>query len=157
MIEETALVTAVDGEYAHVESRRDTACGHCQAGSACATSLLSRFFGYRKVSVKALNPIAARPGDEVIVGLEESALTRTSVRFYLLPVILLIGFAGCAQWLAEKLSFVATEPASVLGGLLGLSAGLAWARLHAVRSISDSRYRAVILRPADPFNIKLRL
>jgi len=156
MIEERALVTSRDGQFAHVESRRETACGHCRLGSACGTSLLNKYFGYRKVSVRALNSIDASPGDEVVVGLEESALTSTSVRFYLVPVLLLIGFAGLAQWLAERLSFTATEPASILGGLLGLLIGLAWARRHAVRINADDRYQAVILRSASPLKIDVR-
>ena len=156
MIEETALVTSLDGEFAHVETRRDSTCGHCQVGSVCGTSLLNQFFGNRKVSVRALNPIEASPGDEVVVGLEESALTRASVRFYLVPVLLLMGFAGSAQWLAEGLGFVSTEPASVLGGLLGLIIGLVWARYYVGRTDSDNRYQVVILRPANPFKIEVR-
>ena len=71
MIEERALVTSRDGEFANIETRRTTACGHCQVESACSTSLLSKYFGYRNLSVRALNPIDACPGDEVIVGLHE--------------------------------------------------------------------------------------
>jgi sigma-E factor negative regulatory protein RseC len=151
MVEEIALVTSRSGEFAHIETLRNTGCGHCQAGSACGTSLLNRYFGQRKVSFRALNPIDASPGDEVVVGLEESALTRASVMFYLLPVLLLIGFAVFGQWLAERLSFVSTEPASLFGGLLGLSIGLAWARY----SKHDNRYQVVILRPANPFKVEI--
>lgn len=155
MIEETARVTSRDGTFARVETRRNTACGHCQAGPVCGTSLLNRFFGHRNVSVRALNPIDAGLGDEVVVGLEESALTRASLWFYLVPVLLLIGFAGIGQWLAESSKFVATEPASVFGGLLGLLIGLAWARYHAARANQDERYQAVILRRANPFKVEV--
>ncbi|MCB1871377.1 MAG: SoxR reducing system RseC family protein [Gammaproteobacteria bacterium] len=154
MIEERALVTSRDGEFANIETRRTTACGHCQVKSACSTSLLSKYFGYRNLSVRALNPIDACPGDEVIVGLHESALTAASVSFYLLPILLLIGFAVFAQWLAEELNFVATEPASLLGGLLGLSTGLAWARHNALRRSRDNRYQAVILRPVNQLEVR---
>lgn len=153
MIEESALVTSRDGPFAHVEARRTTACGHCQVDAVCGTSLLNRFFGQRKVSIKALNPIDAGPGDEVVIGLRESALTRASVWFYLLPVILLIVFAGVGQWLAERSELLATEPASVVGGLLGLLAGLLWARRSALRIGQDRRYQAVILRTASPFKV----
>jgi len=153
MIEETALVTSRDGAYAEVETRRTSACGRCQAGSVCGTPLLQRFFGYRKVSIKALNPIDAGPGDEVVVGLQESALSRASFLFYLLPVLLLIGFAVVGQWLAEKTELAVTEPLSVIGGLLGLATGLLWARRNAVRFGRDRRYQAVILRRASPFKV----
>lgn len=154
MIEEMALVTSRDGEFANIETRRTTACGHCQASSACGTSLLSNYFGYRNVTVRALNPIDACPGDEVVVGLNESALTGASVSFYLMPILLLIGFALFAQWLAEGLNFISTEPASLFGGLLGLVIGLVSARHNALRFSRDTRYQAVILRSANQAEVR---
>lgn len=149
MLEETALVTSLDGAFAQVETLRNPACGGCQAGSACSTPLLNKYFGNRKVSVRALNPIGAAPGDKVVVGLEESALSQASVRFYLVPILMLIGFAGFGQWLAERSSLVSTEPASVFAGLLGLLMGLMWTRYHTVRINSCKRSQLVILRLAN--------
>jgi len=156
MIEETAFITSCDGAFAQVETQRTTSCGQCQANSTCGTSLLNRFFGYRKVSVKALNPIDAEPGDEVVVGLEESALTQASVMFYLVPILLLIGGAGCGQWLAEWFNFSSTEPVSVVGGLLGLLIGLYWARYSANKINLNNRHQAVILRAANTCKVELQ-
>lgn len=155
MIEETALVTSRDGAFARVEAQRSTACGHCQASPACGTSLLNKLFGNRKVTVKALNPIDANPGEEVVVGVAESALTMASVSFYLLPVLLLILFAGLGLWLAEASNLASTEPASIFGGLLGLLIGLLGARYNAVRINRNPRYQAVILRRASPFKVEV--
>lgn len=156
MIEETALVTSRDGAFARVETRRNTACGDCHASTACGMSLLSKFFGYRTVSLRALNPIDARLGDEVVVGLEESALTRASVIFYLVPILLLILFAVVGQLLAESYGFVSAEPGSAVGGLLGLLMGLVLARRNAIRANRNSRNQAVILRLANSFRVEAR-
>ena len=156
MIEERALVTSCKGDLAQIETLRTTACGHCQSSSACGTSLLSRFFGYRKISVSALNPIDARPGDEVVVGVRESLLMRASLLFYLLPILLLIFFAGLGQWITQHYSLVAAEPAAVVAGLLGLSIGLRVARRNALLMHNEKRNQAVILRQANPFKIEVR-
>jgi len=146
VIEERAQVTAIDGGFAQVETQRTSACGKCSAQSACGTSALSKLLGSKRTSVRVLNPIDARPGDQVIIGLEESALTRSSFAFYIVPLLSLIGFAITGQRLFEYFDFNNTEPAAIFGGLLGLLAGLAWVRQYASKIQHDTRHQAVILR-----------
>jgi len=156
MIEETAFITSCDGAFAQVETQRTTSCGQCQANSTCGTSLLNRFFGYRKVSVKARRALLVICLSLFWVGLEESALTQASVMFYLVPILLLIGGAGCGQWLAEWFNFSSTEPVSVVGGLLGLLIGLYWARYSANKINLNNRHQAVILRAANTCKVELQ-
>ena len=151
MIEETATVTASEGGFAQVETQRETACGGCSAKSACGTSALAKLFANRRASVRVLNPIGARPGEEVIVGLDESALTRVSFVFYIIPLLSLFLFAAGGEWLSGYLGFAATELYSIFGGLLGLSLGLAYLRVYAARPGSRRHHQAVILRYADRF------
>lgn len=148
MIEETAVITATEGAFARVETQRSTACGGCAAKSACGTSVLGKLWGNRRASVKVLNPIDAGLGEKVIIGLEESALTRASFAFYIVPLLSLILFAIFGQWLAVWFNFTAVEPVSILGGLLGLMVGLRWLRFYTARISHDRRHQAVILRRA---------
>ena len=151
MIEETATVTASEGDFAQVETQRETACGACNAKSACGTSVMAKLLGDRRASVRVLNPIGARPGERVIVGLDESVMTRVSFVFYILPLLSLFVFAVLADWLASQWGFASTEPFAILGGLLGLSIGLACLRIFSARISHDGRNQAVILRYADRF------
>ena len=151
MIEETATVTASEGEFAQVETQRETACGACSAKSACGTSVLAKLFSGRRASLRVLNPIGARPGERVIVGMDESALTRASFVFYIIPLLSLMLFAALGKWLAEQWAFAATEPLSILGGLFGLFLGLAWLKLYAAKISHLRKHQAVILRHADRF------
>lgn len=153
MIEESAVVTATDGEFAKVETRRATSCGSCGAKSSCGTSALAKVFGNRSTVVEVLNPIGAVSGDRVIVGLEESALTRASFFFYIVPLLLLLAGGMLGQWIAELADFQSTEPLSILCGLLGLLAGLAWLRRFASRTSRSSAYQAVILRRAGSVHV----
>lgn len=151
MIEETATVTTSEGEFAQVETQRETACGACSAKSACGTSAVAKLLGDRRASVRVLNPIGARPGERVIVGLDESAMTRASFVFYILPLLSLFLFAALAAWLAEQWGLSSTEPLSILGGLFGLLVGLAWIRFYSARISRQGKNQAVILRHADQF------
>lgn len=153
MIEETAIVTATRGEFAQVETQRQSSCGSCDAKSACGTSALAKVFGNRRNLVEVLNPIGAVAGDRVIVGLDESALTRASFLFYILPIFTLFAGALLGQWLAEIMNYPSTEPLSIICGLLGLLGGLIWLRGFASRNRRSSSLQAVILRQANRVHI----
>ena len=146
MIEEKALVISSDGEFATVEARRAQACGPCGVKSACGVSALAKLIGKRHNSVRVHNPIGARPGERVVVGLDESALTTGSFIIYIVPLLFLVILAIFGQWLASMLDFGATEPMAIAGGLSGLWLGLSAARRYRFRTGRDERYQAVILR-----------
>ncbi len=128
-----------------VETRRQTACGGCESRDGCGTSVLAGLFGNKVVRVTVSNAIGANPGDQVIIGLNESDFSKASFTVYLLPLLALMGFAMAGQWLAGFLQFDATEPWSVAGGLLGLVAALLWVRKRDLAACSEQP-QAVILR-----------
>lgn len=153
MIEETAIVTAIREGFAQVETQRQSSCGGCEAKSTCGTSALAKVFGRRRNLVEVLNPIGAVTGDRVVVGLDESALTRASFLFYILPLFTLLTGALLGQWLAEIVNFNSTELLSIICGLLGLLGGLRWLRRFASRSGNKGSLQAVILRHANRVQI----
>lgn len=146
MIEEQALVTGCDGEFAEVEPQGQSGCGSCAARSACGSGSLASVLGTKPNILRALNPIGAGPGDRVVVGLEAEMLTRATLAAYGVPVAALIGGAIVGQRVGEWLAAGIVEPFSVGGGLLGLLGGLAWLGRFSRRIARDRRYQAVILR-----------
>ncbi len=156
MIEEQALVTRCDGTFADVETQRNSSCGNCSAKSACGTAALSKVLGSRRSTVRVLNPIDARPGDQVVIGLEETALTRNSFMFYMLPLLALILGAILAQWVGGQLHPANTEPFAIAGGVLGLFGGLLWVRRYADSIRDDPHHQPVILRRSGEFPIHFK-
>ena len=142
MIEERARVISVDRGHAWVETQRQSACGTCAANKGCGTSVLAKVLGNRRSRVRAIDPVGVRLGDEVMVGIAESALVRGSLAIYLVPLLALVVCAGAVQVLWPGVG----EPVVILAGLAGLAAGLAWVRLFSRRISSDPRYQPVILR-----------
>jgi sigma-E factor negative regulatory protein RseC len=146
MIEQEATVVAVSGEFAEVEAQRRSACGDCSAKAGCGSALLAGLFGKRPSRLRVLNRIQAQPGDQVVIGMREGAFLRAAVAMYTLPLVAMIAGSIGAQWLAARSGATTTELASLLGGLLGLIAGLGWVRRFARRSARDEAYQAVVLR-----------
>jgi sigma-E factor negative regulatory protein RseC len=118
MLEETGRVVELQGGYALIETQPRSACGHCNQGDNCGTSVLSGLFSRRRSRLRLLNHLGLQPGDQAVIGINESVLLSTAVMAYLLPLLLMIGCAVMADVLAygDQVSFGAS--------MLGLFAGM---------------------------------
>jgi sigma-E factor negative regulatory protein RseC len=148
MIEESARVVRVEEGYAIVETPQRAACGSCQNAESCSTSVLSGLFKRRSNRLKVLNPIEARPGEQVIIGLREGALLKASFSAYLLPLVCMLSSAIVVHQLSQGFSSRLGELPTIVGGLLGLVIGLYLFKKQTYRRSADPNYQAVILRPA---------
>lgn len=148
MIEETAWVVRVDDGETWVETQRRSSCGSCASKSGCGTSALAEWFGRRTVGLRVDNPVGARIGEQVVIGVPESILVNGAARMYGLPLLTLLVGAGIGGWLAGD---VHNDLMTGLGGGLGLLAGFALARRGSGdrRDRRDGRPR--ILRRASQF------
>jgi sigma-E factor negative regulatory protein RseC len=145
MIEESAQVVATEGEFAWVETQRQSTCGGCAANKGCGTATLAKVLGKKRTRVRALNHSGAQVGDQVIVGVEESALVRGSLAVYAVPLLTLLAGSIIGSLLGKQWLLEGEGLALVLGGV-GLLAGLAWLKGFTRRISHDSRYQPVVLR-----------
>ena len=106
MVEQQARVVSVQGNQMVLEADTQTACGACEAKSGCGTSVLAKWVGKKFTRFDAENTVNAQVGDEVIVGLAESALLNGSLMVYLWPLLGMILSGVAADWLLpiERLS-----------------------------------------------------
>lgn len=144
MIEESGRVIRVEDDHAWVETQRKSVCGSCSASKGCGTSVLGKVLGQRRSYVRVLNPVGAKLGDEVVVGLGERAFVTGSLAVYAIPLLTLLVGAIVGEWLGVANDW--GDLAAVIGGLSGLAAGFGWLWLFARRVGADTRYQPVILR-----------
>ncbi len=149
MIEEKAVVVRTGEGVAWVEAGRKSACGGCSLNKGCGVSVLERMLGERVTTLQVLDPLHTRPGDEVIIGIHESALVKGSLAVYIVPLLAMIlfaifGSAVVAPWLG-----LPVEGSSILLGVAGFGAGLAWVSLFSRRIRRDSDFQPVILRVTE--------
>jgi sigma-E factor negative regulatory protein RseC len=142
VIEAVGTVREVDGDVMLVEVRRRSACGTCDSQGGCGTAVLGRWFsrGTSRVQVRSALPLHA--GEEVVVGLEETALLRASLLLYLLPVVAMIAGAVAGTTLGAARG----DWPGIAGGLLGLLAGLAVSRSRAAALQRGNDGEVVLLR-----------
>ncbi len=143
MIEERARVIRIEGAYAWVETRRESACGRCAVRSGCGTATLAKVLGRRRTRLRVLNPVGAVSGDEVDVGIREQALLRGSLAVYAVPLLSMIALAMLGGAIAGDSGY--REALSLAFGGLGLAAGLGWVTRFSRAVADDPRYQPVIL------------
>ena len=74
-------MVATEGREAWVETSRRSSCGSCEAKS-CGTGTLSQILGRKTQRMRVDNPVGAKPGDRVVLGISESALIKGSLAVY---------------------------------------------------------------------------
>jgi len=145
MIEETATVIRCEDGVAWIEAQRQSTCQACAANKACGTAVLASWLGRKAVHVRAINTLGAKPGEQVRVGMQESALLSGSLRVYLLPIVLMLVFAMLGSVVAEHLLWSA-DITSVVFAIAGLLLAALLLRRFTRQIANDVRYQPIILQ-----------
>ena len=141
MIEETALVSQVDGSRVWIEVDRRSACAACASADGCGQKRINDWFPSKRVTVEVDNPknLIVSPGQTVTVGLEEGALVKASLILYLLPLLGLI----VSPILISIFGF--SEIFQILGAILGFTLGLLFTRVLGRQGVAAGDLRPQLL------------
>ena len=148
MIEERAVILSLESESsaadstATLEIERKIACGLCGQTRGCGNSIWGKLFAHQSTAFKAQNCIDAKVGDSVIVGINESALLKSALLLYILPLATMLIGAILATQIYD------TNGYAMLGALLGLVLGFVWVKGHTMSSNYFKLQQPVILRLA---------
>ncbi|NIM91189.1 MAG: hypothetical protein GTO17_09605 [Candidatus Aminicenantes bacterium] len=116
-MEEKAVVCASQKDFAQVNVEiKGEICSTCSVRSLCAGQQ------EEKGTITVLNPLSARPGDEVKIKFPEGDYTKELIRIFgILLVGIILGLA--LGYLVALFLSLPLTPISLLGFLLGLLAG----------------------------------
>lgn len=148
MLEETGKVIAIEGNCAVIETQQRSACGHCNVGDSCGTSILDGLFKNRRHQVRLHNHLNLSVGDQAVIGINESVLLTTAVVAYMLPLMMMITFAvvSSVSGSGDDISFILS--------ILGLFAGMRLANW--IMGNKDYQAREIVLlRNANESVIRL--
>jgi sigma-E factor negative regulatory protein RseC len=134
MIEEKAIVVAVEGDSVLLQTQRRSACQSCSVKQGCGTSVLAKVVGQRSAQILVSNTLDANIGDELIIGIDDNALVKGSLLVYALPLILLLVGALLGELLAHYYVLNAELMSIVLG-----AAGFVLAMVLIRYSLSNTR------------------
>lgn len=146
MIEKPGVVIKIEGQFAVVQVIPTSTCQHCVNHHECGTINLISVFSPKYGIVKVVNQLAAQVGDQVIIGLEANTLLRTSLVFYLLPLLGLFISAMGYEGVVVMMQWPKLEILTIGASLLGLGLGLLQAQQIHAKMSQNIRYYPVILK-----------
>ena len=146
MLKERGIVVELDNKFAIVKTIRQSSCGHCAANKGCGTASLSSFFGQKANYVRVVNELAAKVGDQVVIGLQEQALLKSSVMLYLLPLLCLFATVIGYEFLVTTFQWPNYELLTILAGISGFFIGLKWVKYMTVNMLKDACYHPIMLK-----------
>jgi len=137
---EEGIVVSVDGETAQVRVARGSACGGCAQQGACNPLDAAG----QEIVIHVDNHLDARPGQRVVVGVEEGMVLRGAAWIYVLPLVTF--FSG--YWLGGRLASggEGESGVAIVGALIGLVAGLGAVYWRFRRAGAGSAYRPTLVR-----------
>lgn len=146
MLEESAKVVDVKGEFAWVESDRTTTCSGCSARRGCGTGAIARVLGRKRLRLRVVNSVGAAIGDHIVIGIPEAGVVRGSLAVYAVPLAGLFCGALLGDLAGTVLADGNADWPAMIGALCGMFAGLVWLRGFSRRSATDRAFQPVALR-----------
>lgn len=145
MIEQTAKVLRSENGKIFVEVNSQSSCSSCSAKAGCGKPLLDNVFKTKPLSISVDNTLGAKVNDDVIVGLNESALLQVSFYLYLLPLLSMLFAAIIAVYIMPD---TYAEISSIAAAVFGLLAGSRYSRhiLNRKEKSQNTRFKPVLIK-----------
>jgi len=122
MNESEGIVKEVRGEKALVITDRQEMCAGCVAKSFC-----QMFGGGKEMLSEAINPIGAKAGDIVKIGIPTGTVTKASLIVYMIPAIGLVGGASIGYFISTLYN-LDLNLSTLVGSIIGLGLSMISAR-----------------------------
>jgi len=132
--QQEGIVIEIRGDMARVKTSRHNDCENC---GACP--------GNSAIVLDARNPVDAKPGQRVVIEIQEVNMLKAAFIVYVLP--LLAAFAGAITggWLASRMGYESTW-FQVAGGLVFFAFAIFYIKVFDRSSRSDVAMQPVIIR-----------
>jgi sigma-E factor negative regulatory protein RseC len=146
MIEERAVVKEVDGNTIKLEGYQKPSCGGCAQKTSCGTSVLSRFMGNKEVELVVQSDLPLNLGDEVLIGVEESAMLGGAVTVYILPLLMFFLFGIVGEMVSELMFAKESELLSLFFAAAGFITSFLLIKKNFLLKKSEIQLNPIIIR-----------
>ncbi len=145
-LEERGRVVETEGDYVWVEVTRRPGCSGCENKNECGTAVLAKTMSSKPVHIKILNTILAKPGDDVIVAIEQKSLTTGSFSVYMVPLLLMLSGALLGDVLGQRFLMEYHDGVAIIAAFAGLAGGFFWLRRYTRKNIQNKLYQPSLVR-----------
>ena len=145
MIEETAVVQGIEGEWVEVVTGRRSGCHQCDEATSCSTSVLTKLFGDKTIALRLHSPMVLKVGDKVVLGIKENAFLGLTCLVYLLPLCGLLFFSVLGGFIEQHWQ-LNNEGPTVVMALFGFVVSYYGIKKYIRNYINPEKINPVILK-----------
>lgn len=140
MNETEGIVQEARNNKALVTTDRQAMCGQCTAKSFCGM-----FGGGEEVLTEALNPVDAKAGDTVKIGVPTGTVVKASMVVYAIPTIGIVGGAALGYYIGKSYGSD-VNLSTLIGSLVGIALSMISVRFLSNILCKKSSYQLEITK-----------
>lgn len=140
MLVEQGTIVEIGDSGLLVQVINQSTCGTCAAQKGCGQGVLAKYLSgsqFVRVALRHRPTSDFHVGEQVELGIEESAMLRAAFLVYLVPLLLLVAGAAIGNQFSELFA--------ILLGLAGLIIGGIYVRKQGLKKVDDPRYSPVVV------------
>jgi len=157
MFQETAIVSRVDGQMASIVTKNQLACGSCQVSSSCGNGLIEKYLSGKVFVSQVLNSLNAQVGDQVVIEIPISSVTKASLISYFVPILGLFVFALIGESVSNVflLEYIGVKSESnqfvtIIFAIVGLFTGFMFTKYYNHKSQYHEQYQIKMVKIISP-------
>lgn len=117
MLYETGLVVELIADRAVIQTQSKSTCSACRSKDTCGNGMIDQYLSGRTFSIEVENLLDANIGQQVVIQVPKSSITRAAFFTYFIPLLTFISFAMVISQLSDN------ETWQIFISLIGLFLG----------------------------------
>ena len=89
MLQEKGVVIGLRGGTAVVQTKNKLACSSCKVSTSCGTGIVEQYLSAKLFESELPNTLNAKVGQQVIIEIPKSSVTKASLVVYVVPLLFL--------------------------------------------------------------------
>lgn len=153
MFQETAVVSSINGNIASIITKNQLACGSCQLSNTCGNGLIEKYLSGKVFVSQVLNSLNAQVGDQVIVEIPSSSVTKASIISYFVPILMFFVFALIGEIVAHddifyifRIKNEQNQIVTIIFSLFGLFSGFMITKYYNHKRKDHEQYQIKMVR-----------
>ncbi len=153
MFQESAIVSSVDGQMASIVTKTQLACGSCQVSESCGNGLIEKYLSGKVFVSQVLNSLNAQVGDQVVIEIPISSVTKASLISYFIPILGLFIFALIGDSITTAFLFEyfglkseSNQIVTIIFAIIGLFTGFIITKYYNHKSKYHEQYQIKMVR-----------
>ena len=155
--QEIGIISSVDNKIASILTKNQLACGSCQLSESCGNGLIEKYLSGKVFVSQTINSLNAKVGEQVVIEIPISSVTKASLISYFVPILGLFVFSLIGELVSTEFSFEYFEVKSesnqfvtIIFAIVGLFTGFLITKYYNHKNKYHEQYQVKMVRIVSP-------